>query len=58
MPADVPPAVQQTFEPLKDAREEYIEHKEIDGRYYVYAATGEWDSEVQAKLVCWGMVGQ
>jgi transposase len=45
MPTDVPPAVQETFERLKDAREEYIELKEIDGRYYVYAATSEWDSD-------------
>ncbi|MFB6153553.1 MAG: hypothetical protein ABEJ27_04800 [Halodesulfurarchaeum sp.] len=47
MPTDIPSAVQGTFERLKDARSEYIELKEIDGRYYVYAATSEWDSDAK-----------
>lgn len=47
MPADVPPAVQQTFDRLQETRPEYLELKEINDRYYVYIATSEWDSETK-----------
>ena len=47
MPTDVPSAVERTFDRLNQRRSEYIELKEIDGRYYVYSATSEWDSDEQ-----------
>lgn len=50
MPTDVPPAVQRTFDRLKQQRDDYIELKEIDGRYYVYAATSEWDSDKERAI--------
>lgn len=47
MPTDVPSPVARAFDRLKETRDDYIELKEIDGRYYVYKATSEWDSEAQ-----------